>query len=136
MMVAVLLGFVVAPTLALAIEIGRYEETRTLIQQAADLAALAGAQEADAAAFQETGSQVLLPTAQGVAQDYINRNLTLAGSRRITVAVRAISIQGNVAACDMDADVSELFPRFVGHVTIRVTGMAEMRFTRNGQYLP
>ena len=130
---AIYIGLVVAPLLALAIEIGRYAETRTLIQQAADLAALAAVQEADVAAFENQGTQVLLPTAQGVAQNYINQNETRAGAQHISVAVRGIDIQDNTATCLLDADVSELFPSFIGHVTIRVQGTAEMRFSYNGR---
>ncbi len=134
--VAVFIGLVIAPLLAFAIEIGRYAETRTLIQQAADLAALAAAQEANLPAFEQAGTQVLLPTAQSVAQDYINQNTTRATAQHITVAVHGITINGNVTTCAVDADVSELFPKFVGHVTIHVTGTAEFRFSQNGQYAP
>ncbi|MBI5031901.1 MAG: hypothetical protein HZB51_15330 [Chloroflexi bacterium] len=131
---AIFLGVVLGPILALSIEIGRYAETRVLIQQAADLAALAAAQEADVATFQETGNEILLTgNAQRVAQDYINRNLVLAAGHAVTAQVRSIEIEGNSVTANVDADVSELFPKFVGHVTIHVTGLAEMRFTRDGQ---
>jgi uncharacterized membrane protein len=133
---ALYIGFVVGPLLALAIEIGRYAETRALIQQAADLAALAATQEADFVAFQETGLQVLKPTARSVAQTYINSNETLAGSHHISVAVESIDIAQNMTTCTLLADVSELFPSFVGHVTIRVIGTAEMRFSYDGHPLP
>ena len=136
LLVAVFMGLVVAPTLALAIEIGRYAETRTLIQQAADLAALAAAQEADVTTFEEAGVEVLLTSARGVAQSYIYQNLTRAAAQKVTVTVRNIAIEGNTATCDLDADVSELFPKFVGHVTIRVKGVAEFRFTHDGSYTP
>ncbi len=133
---AAFIGLVIAPLLALGIEIGRYAETRTLIQQSADLAALAAAQEANLPVFEQSGAQVLLPTAQQVAQDYINQNLTRASAQHITVAVQGITISNNVTTCQVEADVSELFPRFIDHVTIHVTGVAEFRFTRNGQYAP
>ena len=133
---AIYIGFVVAPILALSIEIGRYAETRTLIQQAADLAALAAVQEADVVAFQELGVQALLPTARSVAQNYINQNLTRASGQHVTVTVRGIEIQDNVTTCLLDADVSELFPSFIGHVTIRVQGTAEMRFSYDGHPAP
>lgn len=133
---ALFIALVIGPLLALGIEIGRYAETRTVIQQAADLAALAAAQEANLLAFQETGTQILLPTAQNVAQDYIARNLDRAKAQHIQVAVRDIAIQGNLATCEVEADVSELFPKFIGHVTIHVIGIAEMRFTSDGRTAP
>ncbi len=127
------MAFILAPLLALSIEIGRYAESRVLIQQAADLAALAAAQEADVFAFEEYGVQVLkTDTAQSVAQDYIRRNLTFADAQRVSVSVRSVDIVDNFATSNVDADVSELFPRFIGHVTIHVIGTAEFRFTRDG----
>jgi uncharacterized membrane protein len=136
MFAAVFIGLVLAPLLAFAIEIGRYAETRTLIQQAADLAALAAAQEADLPAFEQAGTEVLLPTAQNVAQNYIDQNTTRATAQHISVTVHGITVSQNITTCAVDADVSELFPKFVGHVTIHVTGTAEFRFTQNGQYAP
>ncbi len=136
MYAAVFIGLVIAPLLALGIEIGRYAETRTLIQPAADLAALAAAQEANLPAFEQSGTEVLLPTAQGVAQNYIDQNTTRATAQHISVAVHGITVSQNVTTCAVDADVSELFPKFVGHVTIHVIGTAEFRFTQNGQYAP
>ena len=131
---AVFLGTVLGPLLALGIEIGRYAETRVLVQQAADLAALAATQEVDFALFQETGQEILVSgRAQQVAQDYLNRNLQLAPTQHVVARVGAIQIAGNVTTSFVEADVTELFPQFVGHVTIQVQGTAEFHFTRDGQ---
>ena len=136
-LVAGFIALVVAPLLAFSIEIGRYAESRVLIQQAADLAALAAVQEADVYAFEEYGIQVLkTDTAQSVARDYIRRNLTFADAQRVSVNVRSVEIAENIATSYVDADVSELFPRFIGHVTIHVLGTAEFRFTRDGVRAP
>jgi uncharacterized membrane protein len=134
---AAFLGLVLGPMLAFGIEIGRYAETRTLVQQAADLAALAATQEADVTAFQQTGAQILVSAkAQQVAQNYINQNLVLAPGQHVTAQVQSIQIAGNVTTSFVDADVSELFPKFIGHVTIHVQGTAEMHFTRDGTIAP
>ena len=54
----------------------------------------------------------------------------------MTAQVQSIQIAGNVTTSFVDADVSELFPKFIGHVTIRVQGTAEMHFTRDGTIAP
>lgn len=119
-------SFLLVPILALSIEIGRYAEARTLIQSAADLAALAAAKEADFAHFQQTGEWRLLPSAHGVAQRYAADNIQLAGRQNIRARVTGVSVSGNLVRVALSADVNELFP-FVERVTINVIGIAEMR---------
>lgn len=125
--VAAFMAFVLAPLLALGIEIGRYAEARTMIQAAADLGALAAAKEADLPHFQQTGEWRLLPKAHSVAKQYAAQNLTFAGKQKISARVTGVNVAGNQVRVGMSADVSELFPAFVGHVTINVIGTAEMR---------
>jgi len=125
-------AFIFAPLMALAIEMGRLAHAKSTVQQAADAAALAGAQEVDWELFRWTGIAALRGSAIGVAQEYALANAEPLTSRGVYPMVDALFVHSQTfVVAGVSADVSPLFPAWfpVGHV--HAWGEAEMRMRKD-----
>lgn len=117
------------PLLLLGIEIGRWEHARGEVYKAADLAALAAAQEVDVAHYRETGEVRLHPSAAEVARRYVLANTGYLAGNGVTAHVAGIAVNQALRQVEVTvvADVSSLFPWWVPRVVIRGRGVAEVR---------
>lgn len=124
---AAFFAFVALPLLVLGMEMGRYARAAGEVQKAADLAALAAAQEVDVPAFRETGQIILKPEAYGVAQAYAAANAGYLGHYHIGVGVTNISVNqaAKTVRVTCAASVGRLFPGFVNPTIVR-TGEAQV----------
>lgn len=123
------LAILLVPLLLLGIEIGRWEHARGELYKAADLAALAAAQEVDIERFRETGEVLLLPAALDVAQQYVAANTGYLTRNGIAAHVAGIAVDQALRQVEVTviADISSLFPAWVPIVVIRGRGTAEVR---------
>jgi uncharacterized membrane protein len=126
---AAFLAMLLVPLLLLGIEIGRWEHARGELYKAADLAALAAAQEVDIAHFRDTGEVLLLPSALDMAQQYVAANTGYLARNGIAAHVAGIAVDQTLRQVEVTvaADVSSLFPDWVPCVMIRGRGTAEVR---------
>lgn len=126
---AAFLAALLVPLLVLGIEVGRWEQARGELYKAADLAALAAAQEVDIAHFRETGEVLLLPSALEVAQRYVAANTGYLTRNGITANVAGIAVNQALRQVEVAvvADISSLFPAWAPRVIIRGRGTAEVR---------
>lgn len=126
---AAFLATLLVPLLVLGIEVGRWEHARGELYKAADLAALAAAQEVDIAPFRETGEVLLLPSALEVAQRYVVANTGYLTRNGIAAHVAGIAVNQTLRQVEVIvvADVSSLFPAWAPRVVIRGHGTAEVR---------
>ena len=124
--------FIFAPLMALGIEMGRLAHAKSTVQQAADAAALAGAQEVDWELFRWTGIAVLKGSAIGVAQDYAWANAEPLTSRDIYPVVDSLFIHSQTfVVAGVSADVSPLFPGWFPAGYVHAWGEAEMRMRKD-----
>ena len=126
---AACLAILLVPLLVLGIEIGRWEHARGEVYKAADLAALAAAQEVDIPHFRDTGQVRLLPAALAVARQYVVANTGYLTRNGIAAHVAAVGVDQALRQVEVTvvADVSSLFPEWVPRVLIRGRGVAEVR---------
>lgn len=125
-------AFMFAPLMALGIEIGRLAHAKSTVQQAADAAALAGAQEVDWELFRWTGIAALKGSAIGVAQEYALANAEPLTSRDIYPVVEALFIHSQTfVVAGVSADVSPLFPAWFPAGYVHAWGEAEMRMRKD-----
>lgn len=126
---AAFLAILAVPLLVLGIEVGRWEHARGELYKAADLAALAAAQEVDVAHFRETGEVLLLPSALDMAQRYVAANTGYLTRNGIAAHVAGIAVNQSLRQVEVTvvADISSLFPAWAPRVIIRGRGTAEVR---------
>ena len=125
-------AFIFAPLMALAIEMGRLAHAKSTVQQAADAAALAGAQEVDWELFRWTGIAALRDSAIGVAQEYALANAEPLTSRGVYPMVDALFVHSQTfVVAGVSADVSPLFPAWFPVVYVHAWGEAEMRMRKD-----
>jgi len=117
------------PLLALVIGLGRWFVCQGELQKAADLAALAAAQEVDVVHFRESGEIVLLPGATTVAGRYASLNSDYLHARGVGPRlIRAwVDQREHTVRVALVADVSSLFPRELPDIVIRAQGTAQVR---------
>lgn len=127
-MFAFFVGFVLVPLLGLAIEMGRYSIVRGHVQNAADAAALAAAQEVDVELWREYGVFEFKPSVYALAQSYASENAAELESKGVHVQVVSISVNPVTKAVEVvcRADVSSLFPAGVPGTIITQTGTAQV----------
>jgi uncharacterized membrane protein len=125
-------AFMFAPLMALGIEMGRLAHAKSTVQQAADAAALAGAQEVDWELFRWTGIAALRGSAIGVAQEYALANAEPLTSRGIYPVVDSLFIHSRTfVVAAVNADVSPLFPAWFPAGHVHAWGEAEMRMRKD-----
>lgn len=125
-------AFIFAPLMALGIEMARLAHAKSTVQQSADAAALAGAQEVDWELFRWTGMAVLKGSAIGVAQEYALANAEPLTSRNIYPFVDALFIHSQrFVVAGVSADVSPLFPAWFPAGYVHAWGEAEMRMRKD-----
>lgn len=126
---AIFIGFVLAPALAMAIELGRYFYARAEIAKAADAAAVAAAAEIDQAVFQASGELVPTDRTWSNAQMYASRNNGVLAAKGIHAVVTRIDINDgdDTVLVTVSADLSLLFPSIVPQVVVHETGVAKVR---------
>ncbi len=126
---AAFLATLFIPLLVLGIEIGRWEHARGELYKAADLAALAAAQEVNVAHFRETGEVLLTPSAMEVAQRCVAANTGYLARSGISAQVAGIGVDQARRQVEVTviADISRLFPAWTPRVVIRGRGTAEVR---------
>ena len=126
---AVFIGFVMVPTLALAIELGRYFYAISEVAKAADAAAVAAAAEINQRSFRDSGS--LVPTAKTWqnAQIYVTQNTAGLATKGVYAYVTGIQVSGteNMVHVNVSANLSVLFPSVVPDVSVTETGIAKLR---------
>ena len=122
-------AFVFVPMLALTIGVGRWFVCKGELQKAADLAALAAAQEVDVVHFRETGQIILLPSAYSVASEYASLNSNYLHARGVGPRlIRAwVNPSKHTVRVRLEADVSSLFPRDLPSIVIRAEGTAQVK---------
>ena len=125
---AAFIAFVLGPTLALSVELGRYARSVSEVQKAADAAALAGVREVDVPLWRDDGRFAFLPSAHGLAQHYADQNASYLTAHGIAVTVVGIWIDQDmqIVGARCRADVSRLFPAFVPQVIIERQGIAQV----------
>lgn len=126
---AVFIGFVLIPSLALAIELGRYFYATSEVAKAADAAAVAAAAEINHRTFQDSGSLVPTGKTWSNAQSYVAQNtagLAAKGVHAFVTGIQVISGE-NMVRVDVSANLSILFPSVVPNVIVTQTGIAKLR---------
>ena len=126
-------GFILIPTLALSIELGRYFYARAEIAKAADAAALAAAAEISQRVFEETGD--LQPTSKtwANAQAFASMNNSYLAQYGVNVMVTGITVDAgeDTVLVQVSANLARFFPSVVPDVVVSENGFAEIRaFTR------
>lgn len=126
---AMFIGFVMIPSLALAIELGRYFYALAEVAKAADAAAVAASAEIDQRTFQNNGSLVPTGKTWSTAQSYVSFNTAGLSSKGVHAFVSGIQVIGgeNQVRVGVSADLSILFPSVVPKVIISQTGVAKLR---------
>ena len=100
--------------------------------QAADSAALAGAQEVDWQLFRWTGIAALKGSAIGVAQEYALANAEPLTSRVVYPMVDALFVHSQTfVVAGVSADVSPLFPAWFPAGYVHAWGEAQMRIRKD-----
>jgi Flp pilus assembly protein TadG len=126
---AVFIGFVLIPSLALAIELGRYFYAISEVAKAADAAAVAASAEINQRTFRDSGS--LIPTGKtwSNAQSYVAQNSAGLAAKGVHAYVTGIQVSGgeNMVRVDVSANLSILFPSVAPNVTVTQTGVAKLR---------
>lgn len=125
---ALFIGLIVAPLMALTIEVARFFAARAQISAAADAAALAAAVEIDFPLYQQSGIVALSP---GVSKTWANRivlsNCSQLISKGVQAGVTDISLRGNTVEVVVSANLDRLFPAFIPDIRVTETGKAEVR---------
>lgn len=126
---AVFIGFVLVPTFALAIELGRYFYAISEVAKAADAAAVAASAEINARTFQDSGSLVPTGKTWSNAQSYASLNSAGLSNKGVHAYVTGIQVSGgeNMVQVTVSADLSILFPSVVPDVIVSQTGIAKLR---------
>jgi hypothetical protein len=126
---AAVMALLFIPILALTVGVGRWFVCKGELQKAADLAALAAAQEVDVVHFRDTGEVVLLPSAYSVASRYASFNSDYLHARG--VGPRLINAwvdqADHTVRVQLVADISSLFPQDLPDIVIQSEGTAEVR---------
>ena len=126
---AVFIGFVMVPTLALAIELGRYFYAISEVAKAADAAAVAAAAEINQRTFRDSGALVPTDKTWANAQSYVSQNTAGLAAKGVHAYVTGIQVSGgdNAVMVNVSANLSILFPQIVPNVTVTQIGMAKLR---------
>jgi uncharacterized membrane protein len=122
-------AMVFVPMLALVIGVGRWFVCKGELQKAADLAALAAAQEVDVVHFRETGEIVLLSSAYSVASQYASLNSNYLHARGVgpRLIQAWVDQTDHTVRVQLVADISSLFPEDLPDIVIRSEGTAQVR---------
>jgi Flp pilus assembly protein TadG len=126
---AVFIGFVMIPSLALAIELGRYFYARSEVAKAADAAAVAASAEINQRTFRDSGSLVPSSKTWSNAQTYVSQNTAGLSAKGVHAFVTGIQVSGgdNTVRVNVSANLSILFPSVVPDLTVSETGIAKLR---------
>lgn len=126
---AVFIGFIMVPTLALAIELGRYFYAISEVAKAADAAAVAAAAEINQRTFRDSGALVPTDKTWANAQTYVSQNTAGLSAKGVHAYVTDIQVSGsdNMVRVTVSANLSILFPSVVPNVTVTQIGMAKLR---------
>jgi hypothetical protein len=126
---AVFIGFVLVPSLALAIELGRYFYAISEVAKAADAAAVAASAEINHRTFQESGSLVPTGKTWSNAQSYVAQNTAGLAAKGVHAFVTGVQVSGgeNLVRVNVSANLSILFPSIVPNITVTQTGVAKLR---------
>lgn len=126
---AVYIGFVMVPSLALAIELGRYFYARSEVAKAADAAAVAASAEINQRTFQDSGALVPSSKIWSNAQTYVSQNTAGLSAKGVHAYVTGIQVSGgdNTVRVNVSANLSILFPSVVPDITVTETGIAKSR---------
>jgi Flp pilus assembly protein TadG len=126
---AVFIGFVLIPSLAMTIELGRYFYAISEIAKAADAAAVAASAEINQRTFRDRSSLVPTGKTWSNAQLYVTQNTAGLASKGVHPYVTGIQSSGeeNMVRVDVSANISILFPSVVPNVTVTQTGVAILR---------
>ena len=127
---AVFIGFVMVPTMAMSIEIGRFFFTRSQIAASADAGALASAIEINQRQFISSGSLAFTSQTYAWAQKAVDINCEKLITLGVHPRVSSIKIQGNTVNVEVSADLSKLFPAILPDITVAEWGKAEVRALR------
>jgi Flp pilus assembly protein TadG len=127
------LTFCLVPLAAFSIGLGRYFYARAAVQQAADAAALAAAQEVDLALYRDTGRIELKPSASSMAVTYAGMNTSPLAARGVATHVTGIAVDQarRTVTVSLAADASALFPAVLSGIVVRAQGQAEVRLRRS-----
>jgi Flp pilus assembly protein TadG len=117
------------PTLALAVELGRYFYALSEVAKAADAAAVSASAETNQQVFQDTGSLVPTSRTWGNAQAYVTSNTASFSAKGVYAFVTGIRVSGgdNTVRVSGSADLSILFLSVVPKVLVTQTGVAKRR---------
>ena len=126
---AVFIGFVLIPSLALAIELGRYFYAISEVAKAADAAAVAASAEINQRTFRDSGSLVSTGKTWSNAQSYVAQNTAGLAAKGVHAYVTGIQVSGgeNLVRVDVSANLSILFPSVVPNVSVTQTGVAKIK---------
>lgn len=126
---AVFIGFVMVPTPALAIELGRYFYAISEVAKAADAAAVASAAEINQRTFRDSGALVPTNKTWANAQSYVNQNTAGLSAKGVHAYVTGIQVSGseNMVRVTVSANLSILFPSVVPSVVVSEVGIAKLR---------
>jgi Flp pilus assembly protein TadG len=126
---AVFIGFVMVPTLALAIELGRYFYAISEVAKAAAAAAVAAAAEINQRTFRDSGALVPTDKTWANAQSYVNQNTAGLLAKGVHAYVTGIQVSEaeNMVRVTVSANLSILFPSVVPSVVVSEVGIAKLR---------
>lgn len=125
---ALFIGLVVAPLMALSIELARFFAARAQISAAADAAALAAAVELDSRLYQESGIITLAPAfSASWANRIVRSNCAPLITQGVQPSVRAVTVHGNTVEVAVSASLERLFPPIVPDIQVTEVGKAEVR---------
>jgi hypothetical protein len=126
---AVFIGLVMVPSLAMAIELGRYFYAISEVAKAADAAAVAASAEINQRTFRDSGSLVPTSKTWANAQSYVSQNTVGLVAKGVHAYVTGIQVSGgdNTVRVNVSANLSILFPSVVPNVTVTQMGIAKLR---------
>lgn len=126
---AVFIGFVMVPTLALAIELGRYFYAISEVAKAADAAAVAASAEINQRTFRDSGALVPTDKTWANAQTYVSQNTAGLSAKGVHAYVTGIQVSGsdNMVRVTVSANLSILFPSVVPNIIVNEVGIAKLR---------
>jgi Flp pilus assembly protein TadG len=126
---AVFIGFVLIPSLALAIELGRYFYAISEVAKAADAAAVAASAEINQRTFRDSGSMVPTGKTWMNAQSYVAQNTAGLAAKGVHAYVTGIQVSGgeNLVRVNVSADLTILFPSVVPKIIVSEIGIAKTR---------
>ena len=126
---AVFIAFILVPTMALSIELGRYFFAKAEVAKSADAAALAAAAEISQRVFENTGDLQPTDRTWANAQAFASMNNTYLAQYGVKAVVTGITVDASAdtVLVQVSANLVRLFPSVLPEVIVVENGCAKIR---------